>query len=147
VQPLTIPIKRLDPSIILPEKKTPGAAAYDVRAWLGQPLVLNPGERHAIPTGLIMEIPEGFLISVRPRSGLAIEHGITMINAPGTIDSDFRGELKILTINLGDKPYTIENGDRIAQLLLERSLPLEWEEGEPGKSTRGENGFGSTGIR
>ncbi|MES0490361.1 MAG: dUTP diphosphatase [Leptospirales bacterium] len=129
----------------LPEKKTVGAGAYDIRAALDSEIELKPGQRKAIATGLRVEIPQGFILSVRPRSGLAIKEGLTMVNSPGTIDSDFRGEIQILTINLGDKLVTIKPHDRIAQLVLEKTYEIEWVETTLGQTERGEGGFGSTG--
>lgn len=135
----------------LPDKASRGAAGYDVRAFLppDTEIVLEPGDRFAVPTGLYLSIPEGYFITVRPRSGLAIKDGLTLVNSPGTIDSDYRGELKILMINLGNKPVTIRSQDRIAQLLLEREIPFQWEETpleDLDPTERGEGGFGSTGL-
>lgn len=140
------------PGARLPEKATDGAAAWDVRAQLpmDQQVVLEPMDRFAVPTGLTFEIPPGYLISVRPRSGLALREGVTLLNTPGTIDSDYRGEFKVIMINLGEKPFVIQAGDRIAQILIEREQPVEWtkvdrlEELDP--SARGQGGFGSTGM-
>lgn len=130
----------------IPGKQTPGSAGYDVKAFLEDSLVLLPGERRAVATGLRVEVPTGFVLSVRPRSGLAINHGVTMINSPGTIDSDYRGEIKILMVNLGSEPVTINHGDRIAQVLLEKCFEIDWNESnELEQTTRGEKGFGSTG--
>jgi len=129
----------------LPEKKTSGAGAYDIRSASDAEIILQPGERKAIPTGLRVEIPQGFILSVRPRSGLAINEGLTMVNSPGTIDSDFRGEIQVLTINLGNKPVTIQPHDRIAQLILEKTYEIEWVDTALAQTERGESGFGSTG--
>lgn len=137
---------KLHPHVEMPSRQTPGSAGYDVKACLDAPAVLMPGERKAIATGIRVEIPAGFVLSVRPRSGLAINHGITMINSPGTIDPDFRGEIKVLMVNLGAEPFTINHGDRIAQILLEKCFEIDWAEtDELEQTTRGENGFGSTG--
>jgi dUTP pyrophosphatase len=108
-------------------------------------VTLEPGITAAVPTGLMVEIPPGFEGQVRPRSGLALRHAISMPNAPGTIDPGYRGELRVLLINLGREPYILEKGDRIAQLILSRYEPIEWEEGEPGATARGSGGFGSSG--
>lgn len=136
----------------LPEKSTSGSACYDVRAFLppDQEIILEPGDRFAVPTGLYFSIPEGYFLSVRPRSGLANDFGVTVLNSPGTVDSDYRGELKILLINLGEKTFRIRNNDKIAQILLEREIPVSWDvvdtKEELGITERGEGGFGSTGI-
>jgi dUTP pyrophosphatase len=109
-------------------------------------VVLAPGRRHAVATGLALAIPEGYEIQVRPRSGLALKHGIGVANAPGTIDSDYRGELKIILINLGEEPFAIARGDRIAQLVLAPVVQAAWEEvATLGETVRGSGGFGSTG--
>lgn len=140
------------PGASLPEKRTPGAAALDVSACLPADTIIEipPGQRLAVPTGLWFEIPDGYLISIRPRSGLALKDGVALPNAPGTIDSDYRGELKVIVMNLGDRPVRIQHGDRIAQLLLEKSEPFEWEETDtpidPDSTPRGAGGFGSTGL-
>jgi dUTP pyrophosphatase len=132
----------------LPGYATLGAAGADVRAALHEPIVLGAGESGLVPTGLRMAIPPGFEIQVRPRSGLAAKHQVTVLNAPGTIDSDYRGELKVLLINHGTAPFTIGRGERIAQLVLARVERLAWEtvptDGLP-DTTRGEGGFGHTG--
>lgn len=132
----------------LPRYETTGSAGMDVRAALPQdePVELSPGERALIPTGLAMAIPHGYEMQVRPRSGLAFKHGITCLNTPGTIDSDYRGELKILLINLGQEPFSIQRGERIAQLLLAPVIQGRWEDVDILPSTlRGTGGFGSTG--
>ncbi len=132
----------------LPSYATLGAAGADVRAAVTEPMVLGAGESGLVPTGLRMAIPPGFEIQVRPRSGLAAKHQVTVLNAPGTIDSDYRGELKVLLINHGTAPFTIGRGERIAQLVLARVERLAWEtvpaDGLP-DTTRGEGGFGHTG--
>jgi len=136
----------------LPEKATPSSACYDVRAYLpfDEEIILEPGDWFAVPTGLYFEIPEGYFISVRPRSGLANKYGITLLNSPGTIDSDYRGELKIILINLGKEKYIIRHKERIAQILLEKEIPLKWVEVSTktslNPSFRNEGGFGSTGL-
>ncbi|HVT18387.1 MAG TPA: dUTP diphosphatase [Thermoanaerobaculia bacterium] len=131
----------------LPAPASPGSAGLDLRAAIAGELLIQPGERVAVPTGLVLEIPVGWEGQVRPRSGLALRHGIGLINAPGTIDSDYRGEVAVLLINLGDQPFTLRRGDRIAQLVLARAEAVEWEEADSlADSSRGDGGFGSTGL-
>ena len=131
----------------LPDYATAGAAGADVCAAVEDDLVLEPGERAAVPTGLVVEIPMGFEGQVRPRSGLAIRHGLTVVNAPGTIDSDYRGELKVLMVNLGSEPATISRGERIAQLVIAPVTRAAFvESAELSPSERGDGGFGSTGV-
>ncbi len=130
----------------LPAAASAGSAGFDLMAAVEEDLVLRPGERVLVPTGLVLEIPHGFEGQVRPRSGLAWKHGVTLANAPGTIDSDYRGEVKVILAHLGDAPLTIARGDRIAQLVVARVEAVEWEEAEAlGETGRGEGGFGSTG--
>jgi dUTP pyrophosphatase len=132
----------------LPAYETSGSAGMDVRAAVPEdgPLVLKPGERAMVPTGLSVAIPEGFEIQVRPRSGLAAKHGLTCLNTPGTIDSDYRGEIKVILINLGQEAFTIQRGERIAQLVLAPVTRLAWREVEAlDETARGAGGFGSTG--
>lgn len=131
----------------LPSPGSPGSAGLDLRAAVAEDLVLPPGGRALVPTGLILEIPPGWEGQVRPRSGLALRHGIGVINAPGTIDSDYRGEVGVILINLGDQPFRLQRGDRIAQLVLAPVERVEWEEAESLEdSQRGPGGFGSTGV-
>jgi dUTP pyrophosphatase len=134
----------------LPSYASPGSAGFDLRAAVGGEVVLRPGERLLVPTGLALEIPAGWEGQVRSRSGLALRHGIGIVNAPGTIDSDYRGEVGVILINLGEAPFSLKRGDRIAQLVISRVEPVEWEEiedsGALGESARGGGGFGSTGI-
>jgi len=131
----------------LPAAASAGSSGFDLRAALADEVVLRPGERLLVPTGLALEIPPGWEGQVRPRSGLALRHGIGMVNAPGTIDSDYRGEVGVLLINLGAEPFTLRRGDRIAQLVIARVESVEWEEAEAlDGSDRGEGGFGSTGV-
>ena len=131
----------------LPAAASAGSSGCDLRAALEGEAVLRPGERLLVPTGLALEIPPGWEGQVRPRSGLALRHGIGMVNAPGTIDSDYRGEVGVLLINLGTEPFTLRRGDRIAQLVIARVESVEWEEAEAlDGSDRGEGGFGSTGV-
>jgi dUTP pyrophosphatase len=134
----------------LPAPASPGSAGLDLRAALPEDIeevVLHPGARALIPTGLVLEIPPGWEGQVRPRSGLALRHGIGLLNSPGTIDSDYRGEVGVILINLGDSPFPVRRGDRIAQLVFARVEPVEWEESDTLAETgRGEGGFGSTGV-
>ena len=130
----------------LPSYATEGSAGLDLRAALTGDLVLKPGERGVVPTGLKMAIPEGYEGCVRPRSGLALKHGLTLTNAPGTIDSDYRGELKVLIINLGQESVTLKRGDRVAQLLIAPVVRAQVRQVESLPNTsRGEGGFGHSG--
>ena len=134
----------------LPKYETVGSAGMDVRAALPEdaPITLAPGERALVPTGLSFAIPDGYEMQVRPRSGLAFKHGITCLNTPGTIDSDYRGELKVLLINLGQESFTIARGERVAQLVMAPVTQGVWTEVETlPSSERGEGGFGSTGKK
>jgi dUTP pyrophosphatase len=140
-------IVKKEPHIPLPQYESEGAAGLDIRAFLGSDLVIPPLGRAQIPTGLFVEIPPGFEGQVRPRSGLAARRGVTVLNSPGTIDSDYRGELSVILINLGAESFTVRNGDRIAQLLVSpvcRAAVLEAESLSVTK--RGSGGFGSTGV-
>lgn len=132
----------------LPLYATAGASGADVHAAVDQPVTLKPAERHLIPTGLVIALPRGFEAQVRPRSGLALEHGVTVLNAPGTIDSDYRGEVGVLLVNLGASAVTIRRGDRIAQLVISRVSRLRWLRVTtlPG-TRRGSGGFGHSGSR
>ena len=133
----------------LPAYETDQAAGMDLRAAVAadSPMILEPGRRCLVPTGLVMEIPNGFEGQIRPRSGLAFKHGITCLNTPGTIDSDYRGEIMVLLINHGDEAFTIERGMRIAQMVVERYETVGWEVVKSLEETdRGEGGFGSTGT-
>lgn len=131
----------------LPGYESAAAAGMDLRAALGAPITLKPGERKMISTGLQMALPEGFEAQIRPRSGLAIRNGITMLNTPGTIDSDYRGELKVIAINHGEETFVVNHGDRIAQMVIApvRQFPVI-EVNELDETERGEGGFGSTGV-
>lgn len=132
---------------IIPEYKTSGAAGADVCAFLSEPVVIKSGEFAMIPTGLYFAIPEGYEIQVRPRSGLAAKNGVTVLNTPGTIDSDYRGEVKVILINHGKDAFTVNNGDRIAQLIVAPVTQGIFEKTDELDSTeRGEGGFGSTGV-
>lgn len=133
----------------LPAYETAGAAGMDIRAAVGedQPMVLEPGRRALVPTGLIFEIPAGFEAQIRPRSGLAFKNGVTCLNTPGTIDSDYRGEVKVLLINLGEEPFTISRGMRIAQVVMAPVTQMQVAEVSSASETqRGAGGFGSTGV-
>ncbi len=132
----------------LPEYATAGSAGLDLRANLERPVTLRPMERLLIPTGLFIELPEEFEAQVRPRSGLANKYGLTCLNSPGTVDSDYRGELKVLLINLSNEEHTIMHGDRIAQLVVSRVEHVKWKEVEViSETVRGEGGFGHTGKK
>lgn len=132
----------------LPQYATRFAAGVDVRADNAEPIVLAPLGRAVVPTGLYLEIPCGYEVQVRPRSGLAAGKGVTVLNSPGTIDSDYRGELRVILVNLGAEPFIVERGERIAQLVLARCERMEWEEADSLEdSGRGEGGFGSTGVK
>lgn len=144
----TIPVQRLPHAkgLELPCYASSGAAGADVRAAVEADLELAPGERTAVPTGLAFEIPTGWEIQVRPRSGLAIKHGLTVVNAPGTIDSDYRGELRVLLVNLGRETVVIRRGDRVAQLVAAPAPQAVFSEVDAVDDTdRGAGGFGSTG--
>ncbi len=131
----------------LPIYMTPGSAGADVKAAVESEVSIAPGQRFAVPTGLFFEIPPGFEVQVRPRSGLALKHGIILPNSPGTIDSDYRGELKIIMLNLGSEPFAVKRGDRIAQLVAAKVHRVEFtKHDELENSSRGEGGFGSTGV-
>jgi dUTP pyrophosphatase len=144
---VAVRFKKLHPLAQIPQYQTSGAAGCDAIACLEAPIEIAPGAREALPTGLAMAIPLGYEIQVRPRSGLAWKKGLTVVNAPGTIDSDYRGEVKILVINLGSEVVSIAPGDRIAQLVLQKVDQIEWEQAESLDDThRGVGGFGSTGI-
>lgn len=132
----------------LPAYETPQAAGMDLRAALTEPVLLQPGQRQAIPTGLAIALPPGYEAQVRPRSGLARKAGISMVNSPGTIDADYRGEIMVLLINLGQEPFTVNRGDRIAQLVVAPVTRVTWEEVESLDETeRGSGGFGHTGVK
>jgi len=131
----------------LPFYSTDHSAGMDLRAFLTEPVVLNPFERALIPTGLFIEVPEGHEAQVRPRSGLAIKNGITVLNTPGTIDADYRGEVKVILINLSDKPFAIQNGDRIAQMVITKYEKISWKQvTQLSETERGAGGFGSSGV-
>lgn len=129
-----------------PEYKTSGASGADICAFLAEPVTIPCLSRALIPTGIFAEIPEGLEIQVRPRSGLALKHGVTVLNSPGTIDSDYRGEIGIVLVNLGEKPFVVENGERIAQLVVANVHQVSFVRRERlSETARGEGGYGSTG--
>ena len=139
-------IKRLSPSVQLPSYKTNGASGMDLMAFIENPIELEPGKSCLVPTGLSVAFPEEYEIQIRPRSGLAAKNNITVLNTPGTIDSDYRGELKIILFNHGNENFLINNSDRIAQMILTPIIKMELHETEELPETvRGEGGFGSTG--
>jgi len=130
----------------MPTYATSGSAGCDIRAAIDKPVALKPGQRTVIPVGFSMALPAGWEAQVRPRSGLAVRHGITVLNAPGTIDSDYRGEVMVPLINLGDEPFVVERGERIAQIVIAPAHQVEWElVSSLDETERGVGGFGSTG--
>jgi len=134
--------------IPLPAYETEHAAGMDIRAAVTEPITLQPGERVLIPTGIRIALPQGVEAQVRPRSGLAIRHGLSLLNSPGTIDPDYRGEVRIIIANLGQEPYTIHRGDRIAQIVIAPFLRAQWQQvASLDETDRGEGGFGSTGKK
>lgn len=132
----------------LPSYGTPGAAGMDVRAFLPMgPVTLKPGERALIPTGLYMQLPQGYECQIRPRSGLALNYGLTVLNSPGTVDCDYRGEIGIILINLGQNDFTVADGERICQMVIKQYSHVEWEETkELDRTKREDGGFGHTGT-
>ena len=139
-------IKKLDPDVQLPEYKTSGASGVDLIAFVKEPINLEPKTSVLIPTGLSVAFPEDYEIQIRPRSGLAAKNNISVLNTPGTIDSDYRGEIKVIIYNHGNENFSINNGDRIAQMILAPVVKMELEEkNDLPKSIRGKGGFGSTG--
>lgn len=146
----TIKVTRLahGADLPLPAYESPGAAGMDLRAAVDEPLILAPGARSAVPTGLAMALPAGFEGQVRPRSGFALRDGVTALNSPGTVDSDYRGEVKVILVNHGREPVIVRRGDRIAQLVVAPVVQAKWAEAESLDETgRGAGGFGSTGGR
>jgi dUTP pyrophosphatase len=137
-------INRSDNS--LPAYETLHAAGMDLKAFLEEPVLLKPMHRQLIPTGIFIELPEGYEAQIRPRSGLAFKHGITVLNTPGTIDADYRGEIKVLLINFGDADFEIKNGERIAQMIVSKHEVVTWSEtNELNETKRGAGGYGHTG--
>lgn len=134
--------------IPLPKRMSELASGFDLHAAVAEPVVLNPGERRLIPTGFAMSMPAGLEAQIRPRSGLALKHGITCLNTPGTIDADYRGEVKVLLINLGEEPFTVQRNERIAQMVFQTVPDVVLEEvDELPQTERGAGGFGHTGTR
>jgi dUTP pyrophosphatase len=131
----------------LPAYETLSSAGMDVRAFLNEPVVIKPLQRVLIPTGLRVQLPQGYEMQLRPRSGLALKHGITLVNTPGTIDADYRGEIGVILINLSDTNFTINDGDRICQMVISNYTHVEWENTDTIDQTeRGDGGFGHTGV-
>lgn len=132
----------------LPSYQTEGSAGMDLRADIESPITLKPLERALVPTGLFIELPKGTEAQIRPRSGLAFKHGLTVLNSPGTIDSDYRGEIKVLLVNLSNDNFTIEDGERICQMVIAKHEQISWEEvTELEDTSRSAGGFGSTGVK
>lgn len=132
----------------LPHYETALSAGMDLRANLDAPIELKPLQRKLIPTGMFIELPEGLEAQIRPRSGLAFKHGITVLNTPGTIDADYRGEIGVLLVNLSDNPFTVNDGERVAQMVVAKHERVLWEPTESlGETIRGEGGFGHTGVK
>ena len=145
-----IRIRRLDSckDVPLPEYETEGASGMDLRAAVEGKVVLNPGEVRLIPTGLLVSIPRGYEAQIRPRSGLALKYGVGMVNSPGTIDSDYRGEIGLIMINWGQAPFVIQRGDRVAQMVISKVTRAEFSEVNDLESTRrGKKGFGHSGVK
>lgn len=146
---VTVPIRRLPhgADLPLPAYETAGAAGLDLRAAIAEPLTVAPGRRQLVPTGLALQLPEGFEAQVRPRSGLALRHGVTVLNSPGTVDRDYRGEVSVVLINHGEEPFRIARGDRIAQLVIAPVTQARLVEVDMLDETeRGAGGYGSTGV-
>lgn len=145
--PVAVTILRNGAGIPLPAYGSAGAAGMDLAAALEAPLILKPGERAAVPTGIALALPEGYEAQVRPRSGLALKHGLTVLNSPGTIDADYRGEIRVILANLGMEPVTLARGERVAQLVLAPVSRIAWKPvAVLPESARGAGGFGSTGL-
>ncbi|MDC0449371.1 dUTP diphosphatase [Pelagibacteraceae bacterium] len=143
-----IQIKKLFNEVLTPKYETPGSSGMDIAAYLKQDILINPGDKAMVPTGFSLSVPQGYEVQIRPRSGLAAKKGITVLNTPGTIDSDYRGEIKVILINLSKDVFVVKNGERIAQMVI---CPIEQvtveEVKELSKTDRGTSGFGSTGTR
>jgi dUTP pyrophosphatase len=150
VTPIEVPVQRLPhgAGLPLPAYATADSAGLDLLAAVTEPVELAPGARRLVPTGLSLALPPGYEAQVRPRSGLALKHGVTLLNSPGTIDADYRGEVGVILINLGEAPFRLQRGDRIAQLVIAPVARLAWRESATlPESARGAGGFGSTGRR
>ena len=148
--PIEVPLQRLPhgAGLPLPSYATADAAGLDLLAAVADAIELAPGARLLVPTGISIALPPGYEAQLRPRSGLALKHGVTLLNSPGTIDADYRGEVGVILINLGEAPFRLQRGDRIAQLVIAPVARLTWRESEAlSESTRGAGGFGSTGRR
>ncbi len=146
MQPITVKIINTSRNP-LPEYATTSSAGMDVRANLDQPVTLMPLQRALIPTGLRIQLPEGFECQLRPRSGLALKHGITLVNTPGTIDADYRGEIGVILINLSSEPFVVNDGERICQMIITSYTQVQWQVTDNlDESERGEGGFGHTGV-
>ena len=144
---IKILIKRLNKKAKIPKFETSGSSGMDLSACIEDPIEIKPGNKALIPTGLAIAVPKGYEAQIRPRSGLAIKKGISVLNTPGTIDSDYRGELKVILINLGNERFTVENDSRIAQMVICPVVNIQFEEvKELSETTRGQGGFGSTGV-
>lgn len=131
----------------LPAYETPSSAGMDVRACIDSPITIEPMQRVLVPTGLLVQLPQGYEMQIRPRSGMALKHGITLANSPGTVDADYRGEIGIIVINLSDKPFVINDGERICQMVITRYSHVEWEQVDRiDETVRGDGGFGHTGV-
>jgi dUTP pyrophosphatase len=145
----TLPVNVINQSKhVLPSYQTEHSAGMDLRANLEAPVTLKPLQRALIPTGLFIALPEGHEAQIRPRSGLAYKHGISIVNSPGTIDADYRGEIKVLLVNLSDQDFVVEDGERVAQMVVARYERVEWSEAEALTDTeRGAGGYGSTGTK
>lgn len=131
----------------LPAYETPSSAGMDVRACIDSPITIEPMQRVLVPTGLRVQLPQGYEMQIRPRSGMALKHGITLANSPGTVDADYRGEIGIIVINLSDKPFVINDGERICQMVITRYSHVEWEQVDRiDETVRGDGGFGHTGV-
>lgn len=149
MSPLSVSIRQLDHGrgLALPAPASPDAAGVDLLAAVDATAVLNPGERAVIPTGIAIALPAGYEAQVRPRSGLAAKHGVTVLNSPGTIDADYRGEIGVILVNLGEAPFAVERGMRVAQLVVAPVNKIAWQvQDELAESARGDGGFGSTGT-
>ena len=143
---ISVKIKRISKNVLLPAYQTEHSSGVDLQADILEPVTLRSGERQLIPTGISVAIPAGFEAQIRPRSGLAIKKGLSLVNTPGTIDADYRGEIKVIAINLGNEPILIEKGERIAQMVFVPVVQAQFEEVETlDETTRGAGGFGSTG--
>ncbi|MDI3535409.1 MAG: dUTP pyrophosphatase [Thermosediminibacterales bacterium] len=149
IEKVKIKIKKMENArdIKLPDYMTEKASGLDLHANVEKPVVIKPGKYKLIPTGISLSMPEGYEAQIRPRSGLALKHGITLLNSPGTIDADYRGEIKVIMLNLGEKDYTVNRGDRIAQMVINKVVRADFELVKDLDATdRGESGFGHTGI-